>query len=293
MKKRIIQAAAFFAVVAVIAVGGYFARGLLSGPHSSNVVSLTPANYEQVIKDTTTPLYIEFCGKSYPGCSKQDEVISAAADQYKGKVSFARVNLDDNPELVQELLGVSADKVGKFPVHLLVAPHGDSVLAATGGSLNGEQVGNLVQGGLDQIAAQEQKLIHVISISDLAKIIQNGSKDPTLIEICAVSDGSCMSEASALAHVALSNKGKVTVDLFVVESAQTAQEQQLLQQVAMALALQDVPDFLFVYDKYGAIEGQLDTNQLTAFVGQGLASNGQPPIQTQQDTPQATPQAKP
>lgn len=90
--------------------------------HNSDITTVDRSNLRTELATTSTPVFVEVLsrGCNSQACAENDKVVSELASEYRGKVKFLRVFIEDVPEAPQ-LLGVHSTPSG-----VLVRP-GDNV----------------------------------------------------------------------------------------------------------------------------------------------------------------------
>lgn len=88
---------------------------------NSDITTVDRSTLRQELSQTATPLFVEVLSRDCNSqeCAENDKVVSELASEYRGKVKFLRVFVEDVPEAPQ-LLGVHSTPSG-----VLVEPHGD------------------------------------------------------------------------------------------------------------------------------------------------------------------------
>ena len=92
--------------------------------YGTNVVKITAANFEQQVTASTKPVLVDFWAPWCGPCRAMVPTISALADEYRDRVVFGSVNVDDETALsekfnIEGIPAVFIFKNGK-PVHQLV-----------------------------------------------------------------------------------------------------------------------------------------------------------------------------
>jgi thioredoxin 1 len=64
---------------------------------SDKVVQLTDDSFEKDVIKATTPVLVDFWASWCAPCKAISPVIDSLADEYAGKVTIAKLNVDENP----------------------------------------------------------------------------------------------------------------------------------------------------------------------------------------------------
>ncbi len=65
------------------------------------VITLESSNFDRTLKDTNTPVLVDFWAGWCMPCRVMTPVVEELARDYAGKATFAKINVDENPEVSQ------------------------------------------------------------------------------------------------------------------------------------------------------------------------------------------------
>lgn len=65
------------------------------------VITLESSNFDRTLKDTNTPVLVDFWAGWCMPCIVMAPAIEELARDYAGKATFAKLNVDENPEVSQ------------------------------------------------------------------------------------------------------------------------------------------------------------------------------------------------
>ena len=65
---------------------------------SSNMITVTDANFETEVLKSSVPVLVDFWAEWCAPCKALSPTIDDVASQYKGKVKFVKINIDENPD---------------------------------------------------------------------------------------------------------------------------------------------------------------------------------------------------
>jgi thioredoxin 1 len=108
---------------------------------SDNIKHVTDASYQEDVLEAGLPVVVDFWAPWCGPCRMVAPVVEQLADEYNGKVTFAKVNTDDNPGIPTKLGirgiptlifyvgGKEADRVVGFAPKPVLKAKLDAVLA--------------------------------------------------------------------------------------------------------------------------------------------------------------------
>ena len=68
----------------------------------SKPVEIKDDNFSEVITQAKTPVLVDFWAPWCGPCRMVSPVVEELADEYEGKVSFGKVNVDENPKIASQ-----------------------------------------------------------------------------------------------------------------------------------------------------------------------------------------------
>ncbi len=66
---------------------------------AKGVIRLNASNFDETLKDSKTPVLVDFWAEWCMPCRMMAPVVEELASQYAGKAVFAKLNVDENPEI--------------------------------------------------------------------------------------------------------------------------------------------------------------------------------------------------
>ena len=70
---------------------------------SDNVKHVTDATFQAEVLEATTPVVVDFWAPWCGPCKMLGPVVEQLADEYVGKITFAKMNTDENPDTPSRL----------------------------------------------------------------------------------------------------------------------------------------------------------------------------------------------
>ena len=68
----------------------------------SKPVEIKDANFSEVVTQAKTPVLVDFWAPWCGPCRMVSPLVEELADEYEGKVSFGKVNVDENPKITSQ-----------------------------------------------------------------------------------------------------------------------------------------------------------------------------------------------
>ncbi|HZV35519.1 MAG TPA: thioredoxin TrxA [Verrucomicrobiae bacterium] len=69
---------------------------------SSNIITLTNDNFESEVLKSPTPVLVDFWAEWCGPCKMIAPILDELADEYTGRLTIAKVNIDDHQNLASE-----------------------------------------------------------------------------------------------------------------------------------------------------------------------------------------------
>jgi len=92
---------------------------------ATNVLQVNAAEFKKEVLESKTPVVVDFWAEWCMPCRMIAPSIDELSGEYKGKIKFVKINVDDNPELTTEL------QILSIPT-LVVFKDGEAVKRITG-----------------------------------------------------------------------------------------------------------------------------------------------------------------
>jgi len=70
------------------------------GKEAKGVITLNASNFEKVLNDAELPVLVDFWAEWCMPCRIMAPILEELAREYAGKAVFAKLNVDENPEIV-------------------------------------------------------------------------------------------------------------------------------------------------------------------------------------------------
>ena len=68
----------------------------------SNVIEITDASFEEVVLKSEIPVLLDFWAEWCGPCKSLSPIVDETSKDYEGKIKFAKINVDVNPDTTKE-----------------------------------------------------------------------------------------------------------------------------------------------------------------------------------------------
>ena len=82
--------------------------------NSTGALHLTDADFQKTLDEATTPVFVDFYADWCGPCQMAAPIIDKLADEYKGKIIVAKLNVDENGQTAQQYQVMSIPTVIVF-----------------------------------------------------------------------------------------------------------------------------------------------------------------------------------
>jgi thioredoxin 1 len=100
------------------------------------VIEITEENFDKMVVENELPMLLDFWAQWCGPCQMQGPVIEKAQEEYKEKLAFGKVNVDEQPTL--------AEKYGVMSIPTLIVFHKGEVVKKEIGLRTIEEIGDLI-----------------------------------------------------------------------------------------------------------------------------------------------------
>lgn len=107
---------------------------------SENIINVTDSNFDSMILESDTPALVDFWAAWCAPCKAIAPIVEEVAEQYKGKVRVAKMNVDENPS--------TPGKYGVRGIPTLVLFKDGKVVDQLVGAVPKNQISDLIDKGL-------------------------------------------------------------------------------------------------------------------------------------------------
>ena len=68
---------------------------------ADGIIILTSANFDETVKSSTTPILVDFRAEWCGPCKAMNPILTEIAKEHAGKVTIAKLNVDDHGDIAQ------------------------------------------------------------------------------------------------------------------------------------------------------------------------------------------------
>ena len=68
---------------------------------ADGIIILTSANFDETVKSSTTPILVDFWAEWCGPCKAMNPILTEIAKEHAGKVTIAKLNVDDHGDIAQ------------------------------------------------------------------------------------------------------------------------------------------------------------------------------------------------
>jgi thioredoxin 1 len=115
----------------------------LSIPSSEEIVHLNSNNFSDIIKNSDLPILVDYWAEWCQPCKYVAPIIEALERRYRGKMIFAKLNIDHNPQV--------ANKFGISSIPTFHIWYNNKIIDQFTGALPGEKFDQKIKGIIDKL----------------------------------------------------------------------------------------------------------------------------------------------
>lgn len=93
---------------------------------ADNITTLTDATFDEEVRSSTEPVLVDFWAEWCPPCRAIAPILSEIADEKKGSLRIAKIDIDAHPAAAQRF------EVQSIPTMILFTPDGKTPLRIVG-----------------------------------------------------------------------------------------------------------------------------------------------------------------